>query len=85
MGNSITIKHIAPFLRVSEEKFRKQSKERYVKNFPQLTPDLMNELVEKEVQDRLKEELRAGIQTIRYQLSTLQTSNGQLAVLFSNR
>ena len=84
-GCSVTIKHIAPFLRVSEDKFRKQSKERYTKNFPQLTPDLINELVEKEVQDRLKEELKAGIQTIRYQLSTLNTSNGQLAVLFSNR
>ena len=76
-GCSVTIKHIAPFLRVSEDKFRKQSKERYTKNFPQLTPDLINELVEKEVQDRLKEELKAGIQTIRYQLSTLNTSNGQ--------
>ena len=76
-GNSITIKHIAPFLRISEEKFRQQSKKRYSENFPQLTPDLMNELIEKEVQDRLKEELSAGIQTIRYQLSTLQTSNGQ--------
>ena len=28
-------------------------------------------------EDRMLEELKSGIQTIRYQLSTLHTSNGQ--------
>lgn len=66
-GNSITIKHIAPFLRVSYDKHY----ERYMENG--FLPSVAKELAE----DRMMEELKSGIQTIRYQLSTLHTSNGQ--------
>ncbi|HSQ90238.1 anaerobic ribonucleoside-triphosphate reductase [Romboutsia sp.] len=65
-GNSITIKHIAPFLRVSYDKYFKKYKEKY-------SEEVACELAE----DRMTDELRAGIQTIRYQLSTLYSSNGQ--------
>ena len=65
-GNSITIKHIAPFLRVSYNKYFDKYKEKY-------SLDMAHELAE----DRMLEELKSGIQTIRYQLSTLHTSNGQ--------
>lgn len=65
-GNSITIKHIAPYLRVSYDKYFK----RYSKKYDiETTEELANE--------RMMEELEAGIQTIRYQISTLHTSNGQ--------
>ena len=66
-GQSITIAHLAPYLKVSEEK----AYNRYL------------ELgVDEETARRLaiadkKKELRDGVQTIRYQLSTLQTTNGQ--------
>ena len=65
-GNSITIKHIAPFLRVSYNKYFEKYKEKY-------SLEMAHELAE----DRMLEELKSGIQTIRYQLSTLQTTNGQ--------
>ena len=65
-GNSITIKHIAPFLRVSYDKYFEKYKEKY-------SLEMAHELAE----DRMLEELKSGIQTIRYQLSTLHTSNGQ--------
>ena len=65
-GNTITIKHIAPFLRVSYNKYLKKYKEKY-------SSDMAKELAE----ERMMEELKSGIQTIRYQLSTLHTSNGQ--------
>ncbi|MGM9532756.1 anaerobic ribonucleoside-triphosphate reductase [Intestinibacter sp.] len=65
-GNSITIKHIAPFLRVSYNKYLNKYMEKYSK-------EMAHELAE----DRMLEELKSGIQTIRYQLSTLHTSNGQ--------
>lgn len=65
-GNTITIKHIAPFLRVSYDKYFNKYKEKY-------STEMAHELAE----DRMKEELKSGIQTIRYQLSTLHTSNGQ--------
>ncbi len=66
-GQSITIKHLAKFLRVTEEKTYKMYLEKY--NNEELARDLAKDM-------KLKE-LRDGVQTIRYQLSTLQTTNGQ--------
>ena len=65
-GNTITIKHIAPFLRVSYEKYFNKYKEQF-----------SEEIAEGLAEERALEDLKAGIQTIRYQLSTLHTSNGQ--------
>lgn len=65
-GQSITIKHLAPFLRVSFDKYYKN----YLKKCDkELAFELANE--------RMMEELKSGVQTVRYQLSTLQTTNGQ--------
>ena len=66
-GQSMTIKHLAPFLRISYNK--------YYKKYLRMTND--DTISEKLASDRMMEELKAGIQTIRYQLSTLMTSNGQ--------
>lgn len=66
-GNSITIRHIAPFLRVTYDKYYKKYKNKG--HGHKLAHDL--------AEDRMIEELKSGIQTIRYQLSTLHTSNGQ--------
>ena len=66
-GQSITIKHIAPFLRVSYER----AVEEYSKDIED------KELVEKLAQKRKMKALKDGIQTIRYQLSTIQSTNGQ--------
>lgn len=65
-GQSITIKHLAPFLRVSFDKYYKAYLEKCDK-------DLALELAT----ERMMEELKSGVQTVRYQLSTLQTTNGQ--------
>ena len=63
MGQSITIAHLAPYLRRSYYKYLN------------LLSDQDNK---EEIAERLtRKELRDGVQTIRYQLSTLQTSNGQ--------
>ena len=67
-GNSITIKHLAPFLKASYDKYYKK----YVNDYGYSCMEAAN-LAE----DRMMEDLKAGVQTIRYQLSTLQTSNGQ--------
>ena len=67
-GQSITIKHIAPFLRVSYDKYLNH----YLNN-----KGFSTVVAEDLAHDRMLEELRSGIQTIRYQLSTLQTTNGQ--------
>ena len=45
-----------------------------------------DETIEKLVQDRLKDELKSGVQTIQYQINTLMTTNGQspFVTLFLN-
>lgn len=69
-GNSITIKHIAPFLRETYNKYYKK----YILEFDGI-------IATKLAEDRMMEQLKNGIQTIRYQLSTLATSNGQFGCL----
>ena len=66
-GQSITIKHLAKYLRKTYDKFYKFYLEKY--NNEELARDLANDMKMKDLKD--------GVQTIRYQLSTLQTTNGQ--------
>ena len=65
-GNSVTIKHLAPYLRVSYNKHY----EKYLQKGFDIDDAVLL------AKDRMYEDLKAGVQTIRYQLSTLQTSNG---------
>lgn len=66
-GQSITIAHLAPYLKVSEDKA--------YKHYTELGID--EETAKMLALEAKKKELRDGVQTIRYQLSTLQTTNGQ--------
>ncbi len=66
-GQSITIKHLAPYLRKTKEKFFTFFKEKYKDE----------ELAESLAEDMMLKDLKDGVQTIRYQLSTLMTTNGQ--------
>lgn len=77
-GQTITLTHLAPFVRISEERIRKELKEE-LKEFNHIHGD--DNAVEKIVQKRLREEVAAGIQTFQYQINTLQTSNGRLLPL----
>lgn len=69
-GQSVDLKHLGKYLRKSYEKFRSDLEKKYK---DKLTP----EVIENIVQDRLKAELKAGVQTIQYQINTLMTTNGQ--------
>ena len=69
-GQSVDMKHLGKYLRKSYERFKSELQEKY-KN------KLSKEIIEEIVMDRLKEELKAGIQTIQYQINTLMTTNGQ--------
>ena len=68
-GQSVDIRHLGKYLRRSKEKFRRHYKE--------IFPDITDEEMEKLLADRVQEELRAGVQTIQYQINTLMTTNGQ--------
>ena len=68
-GQSVDIRHLGKYLRRSKEKFRR--------HYEEIFPDITGEEMEKLLADRIQEELRAGVQTIQYQINTLMTTNGQ--------
>ncbi len=72
-GQSISLTHLAPFVQVSREKIRK-TVEKELAAYG-IAPG--EETVSKVVEDRLREEVRRGVQTIQYQVVTLMTTNGQ--------
>ena len=72
-GQSISLTHLAPFVDVSRQKIRKQ----VLKELEDLGVKATYESYSKVVEDRLKDEIRRGVQTIQYQVVTLMTTNGQ--------
>ena len=68
-GQSVDIRHLGKYLRRSKDKFHK--------HYEEIFPDITSEEMEKLLADRIQEELRAGVQTIQYQINTLMTTNGQ--------
>ena len=78
-GQTITLSHLAPFVRFSENIIRKEVEEEceelWDANFTS------KEYIDKIVAKRLAKEVRDGVQTFQYQINTLQTSNGQAPFL----
>lgn len=75
-GQSISLSHLAPFVEVSRQKIRKEVEEELSSVGAELAlcfDGLVKEITEK----RVKEEIKRGVQTIQYQINTLNTSNGQ--------
>jgi len=75
-GQSIDIRHLGKYLRVSKQKY-----------YDLLGSSITNEAeLEATVETLIKRELTAGVQTIQYQINTLMTTNGQspFVTLFLN-
>ena len=72
-GQSISLAHLAPFVQVSREKFRKQVAAEFAAIGLELDEKRINEVAEL----RVKEEINRGVQMIQYQVITLMTTNGQ--------
>ena len=72
-GQSISLTHLAPFVQVSREKFRKQLRAELEEAGASISEEHFNKMVE----NRLREEIKRGVQTIQYQVVTLLTTNGQ--------
>ena len=72
-GQSISLAHLAPFVQVSREKFRKQVASEFEAIGLELDEERINEVAEL----RVKEEINRGVQMIQYQVITLMTTNGQ--------
>ena len=73
-GQSISLTHLAPFVDISRQKIRQDViNELDIAEYGIINEALIKELTER----RVKEEVRKGVQTIQYQINTLNTSNGQ--------
>ena len=72
-GQSISLAHLAPFVQISREKIR-ASVQKEAEAFG-ATAD--REQINKIAEERLRDEIRRGVQTIQYQVVTLLTTNGQ--------
>ncbi len=78
-GQSVSVAHLAPFVNISRQKIRKELEDEMqiiadcdcFRKFP--SDDILDMLTE----DRVKDEIRKGVQTMQYQINTLMTSNGQ--------
>ena len=72
-GQSISLTHLAPFVDVSRKKIRKLVEAEMAEIGAQPSGEVLSRLVE----NRLRDEIKKGVQTIQYQVVTLLTTNGQ--------
>ena len=72
-GQSISLTHLAPFVDISRKKIRVQAEKEIEEMGANITDEKLSEIVE----NRLRDEIRRGVQTIQYQVVTLMTTNGQ--------
>lgn len=82
-GQTISLSHLAPYIHVSREKWKKKVLEDLNENgmISRMSEEEVESYVNKTVSKRLKEEIEAGVQTIQYQINTFSTSNGQAPFL----
>ena len=76
-GQTISLSHLAPFVRVSLNKH----KEKVKKEGEMIGKAYTEREVELIAEDRLHDEIVSGIQTIQYQINTFSTTNGQAPFL----
>ena len=72
-GQSISLTHLAPFVEVSRQRIRRE----VIRELEELGVNAPEEKVHEVVEERLRDEIRRGVQTIQYQVVTLMTTNGQ--------
>ncbi len=72
-GQSISLTHLAPFVDVSRQKIRGQVE----LELAELGVSASEDKIATVVEERLRDEIRRGVQTIQYQVVTLMTTNGQ--------
>lgn len=70
-GQTISLTHLAPFIDVSRQKIRTELDSELA------GVEISVEQKEAIVESRLKDEIKKGVQTMQYQINTLNTSNGQ--------
>jgi anaerobic ribonucleoside-triphosphate reductase len=72
-GQTISLAHLAPFVDVSRQKYKRELRDEFVAIGKEATEDEITRMAEM----RVRKEVQRGIQTIQYQIQTLLTTNGQ--------
>ena len=72
-GQTITLAHLAPFVEISRKKHRKNVEQEFAESGILATEEQVNDVAEM----RVRNEIKQGVQTIQYQVTTLMTTNGQ--------
>lgn len=72
-GQTISLAHLAPFVDVSRQKYKRELREEFSAIGKEATEDEITRMAEM----RVRKEVQRGIQTIQYQIQTLLTTNGQ--------
>ncbi len=72
-GQSITLAHLAPFVDISREKYLEEVRTEFRENGMDEDEEKIRAIAER----RTREEIKHGVQTIQYQVTTLMTTNGQ--------
>ncbi|MGM9999262.1 MAG: anaerobic ribonucleoside-triphosphate reductase [Candidatus Bruticola sp.] len=72
-GQSISLTHLAPFVEVSRQRLYRELQEEFTSLNIAISKDDLAKLTE----NRLRQEIARGVQTIQYQIVTLLTTNGQ--------
>ena len=78
-GQSVSVKHLGRYLKISHDKHRRKIREEIDSN-PELwnfeNEDQKEKAIESSAYVRLQDELKDGVQTIQYQINSLMTTNG---------
>ena len=72
-GQTISLAHLAPFVDVSRQKYKRELRDEFAAIRKEATEDEITRMAEM----RVRKEVQRGIQTIQYQIQTLLTTNGQ--------
>ena len=72
-GQSISAAHLAPFVNVSRQRFRKQLEGEFAENGIDVTESQFNNILE----SRVRKEISKGVDILSWQINTLLTVNGQ--------
>ena len=72
-GQTISLSHLAPFVDVSRQKYKRELKN----EFAAIGRECSDQEISRMAEMRVKKEVERGVQTIQYQIQTLLTTNGQ--------
>ena len=72
-GQTISLSHLAPFVDVSRQKYKRELKD----EFAAIGRECSDQEISRMAEMRVKKEVERGVQTIQYQIQTLLTTNGQ--------